>query len=222
MRFDQTKWDSLGQIAPVLDYPSGVGLFRQGAPALDVYCIREGMVKLVFLSPDGGELIVALCSYGKVLGAFSAILHETYPVSAETTTPCQLVRVPADAFLRFVKEDGFMSWQLHEMHSRMLSDLVQQVAQLGCVRARDRLENIPWSMLSGLDLLDTKKPIRLQPPLKYYEIAKLIAVTPQYLSSLLGELEREGLVCRNKGSFLIADPNRLWHLGDRPNDPTYY
>jgi CRP-like cAMP-binding protein len=51
-------------------------------------------------------------------------------------------------------------------------------------------------------------------PLKIEELAQMIAVSRQHLTKLLHELERDGILWRDKGWFIIPEPERLWHWTD--------
>lgn len=42
----------------------------------------------------------------------------------------------------------------------------------------------------------------------------MIAVSRQHLTKLLHELERDGILWRDKGWFIIPEPERLWHWTD--------
>jgi CRP-like cAMP-binding protein len=46
-------------------------------------------------------------------------------------------------------------------------------------------------------------------PLKHWEVAQLIAVTPAYLSRLFNQLELEGVIRRDRKAFAIPDLRRL-------------
>ncbi|RMG50973.1 MAG: helix-turn-helix domain-containing protein [Acidobacteria bacterium] len=51
-------------------------------------------------------------------------------------------------------------------------------------------------------------------PIRQWELARYLGITPQYVTRLLGQLEDEGLLLRCKGWLIIADPHRLWHRPD--------
>jgi DNA-binding HxlR family transcriptional regulator len=61
------------------------------------------------------------------------------------------------------------------------------------------------------DEIKQQNPLRLQLLLKKSEVARLIAVAPQYLSELLRQLENEGILRREKGWLIVLDRERLWH-----------
>jgi CRP-like cAMP-binding protein len=200
------------QSAPSQTFPAGAELFTQGFPLRDVYLIERGLVKLVRLESNGQEIIVGLRSAGWVLGAAWAIIQGgRCPVTATTLTVCCLRRFLAGAFCDLMRTDAQLSWYVHNMHSREITDQVIRLGQIGCVSARQRLEQLIWQLIRMLDSGQSQKGIRLQLPLKHEEVAKLIVVTPTYLSRLLNELERDGTIRREKGWMIIPEPQKLWH-----------
>jgi len=55
---------------------------------------------------------------------------------------------------------------------------------------------------------------RFQLPLKHWEAAQLLAITPTYLSRLLTELESEEIISRKNGWISVNKPASLWHRID--------
>ncbi|HMB30050.1 MAG TPA: helix-turn-helix domain-containing protein [Blastocatellia bacterium] len=58
---------------------------------------------------------------------------------------------------------------------------------------------------------DTSGEIRLRLPLKRKEIARMINISPHYVSELLTELVEEGVLRRNGRELIIVDQSGLWH-----------
>jgi len=56
-------------------------------------------------------------------------------------------------------------------------------------------------------------------PLKQWEIAELLGVTPEHLSRLLKVLESKGLVRRGKNLLFVTNPQGLIALADTPHCP---
>lgn len=201
-------WADLSRLSSHI-YPARVELFRQGSPAEEVYCLFRGLVKLVRLESDGNELIVDIGFPGSLLGSASATLQRLHPVTATTLTECCVKCIPADIFRQLLRTNAQLSWDLHKIHSEELLDQIIRVAQLGCGSARCRLERLLWRFLSILQPDEWNREARLQLPLRYWEIAELIAATPQYLCSLLKELEQDGILLRRKGWLIFPDPLKL-------------
>ena len=188
---------------------SGVELFAQGAMIDDVVFINEGVVKLVRVERDGRELIVGLRLAGWFLGSTSALLGRPVPASAITLSRCRVQRVAAPGFFDQVKSDPELSWDLHQAHSREIHDNIERLAQLGCLRSRQRLEHVLRELASARLQETGSHEIQLELPMRHYEIAGLIAVTPEHLSRLLHQMEEEGLIRLEGGSIVVPDPSRL-------------
>lgn len=200
--------EALCALAPSQEYPPTIEVFRQGTPAADVYFMDQGMVKLIHLTADGRELIVGLCFSGGALGVPAVMLGEAHPVSAITLTRCSLRRIPTSIFLKIVETDvGFCHYILTE-HCRDMLYQVDQLAGLG-LTAQERLERVLARLASVVGAADRSRSLRFPPLLKHWEIAQLIAVTPQHLSRLLKKMQEEGIIRIEKGWLIIADPDRM-------------
>lgn len=211
---DLEDHEVISNLAPRHLYPSGIELFKQGFASEGVYWIETGLVKLVHLNHEGRESIVGLRSRGCILGAVAVIVRRPSLVSAVTVTQCHLRRVPAAALLSLTRNNPKFSWHLHQQHAQEIYDQVAQLVRLGSFSARQRLEQLLLQLISILELGEFEKRTRLRLPLKYYEIAQLIVITPQHLSRLLKQMQQEGIIRREKGAVIICDPQRLRCLPD--------
>jgi CRP-like cAMP-binding protein len=205
------SWASLQQDSSVIPkaYLPGVEVFRQGCPAREVHCIDRGLVKLIRLDEDGQELIVGLHSRGAILGAASLIVGKPHPVTAKTLSECSIQQIPRDAFLDLAMTDGRFAWYLQQFHSSQVYDQAAHLAGLKYRSARQRLERALWQLMVAVELDKRPAPVKFAMPLKYWEIAQLIAVTPEHLSRVLKELEHDGVVVREKNNLLVYDLEAL-------------
>ena len=196
---------------PAQSYPVRMELFIQSSTAHDVYFIDRGMVKLTCVGPAGREFIIGLRGAGRTLGASSAILQRPYPVTAVTVTPCHLFRVPAATFLKLLETSAQFSWYVQQEQSRDVYDHLSTLTSLECLTTRQRLEQFLWNFISVTEINDPQQELRLQLPLKHWEIAELISVTPQHLSKLMRQIEQDGIIHREKGWLIVAKPDSLYH-----------
>jgi CRP/FNR family transcriptional regulator len=184
-------------------YPPMIELFRQGDPANDVFLIERGLVKLTRLESNGREVIVDLRFPGWLLGAASVILKQPHAVSAITLTSSYLHRIPASAFQQLVNTNGLVSLYIHQMHSRDVHDKVRHVAQLGCLTARERLFHLLHRLTPEPTDGESTNEVRIQLPLKYWELAQLIAITPEHLSRLVKRLQDKGVLRQEKNWLIL-------------------
>lgn len=200
---------AFSDLAPVHVYPASTELFEQGFAASDVYFIEAGLVKLTAIGEAGQELIVGLRPAGRTLGVCSAILKKPYPNSALTLTRCELRRLPGEALRYFLRNDVVFSRYVHQENSREVYDHVAQLVGLACLSARCRLERLLIEMVPGLETNSPKEEIHLQLLVKHWEIAQLIAITPQHLSRVLKAMEADGVIRQEKRRIILIDPTRL-------------
>ena len=197
--------------AAELEYASASPLFLQGSAPGKVFLVKRGLIKLIRVSEDGQELIVGLKAPGTILGAASAIVQKPHPFSAVTLTRCTICRVPLTVFLDLARTDPKLSWYLHQLHSREVYDQARQLAELRCLSARQRLEQLLWQIVTATEAKLDDGPVKLHLPLKYWEIAQLIGVTPEHLSRVMRQLEDEGAMRRENGALVVNKFNMLYH-----------
>lgn len=194
-------------------YAQGTPLFLQGTPARDIFLIELGLIKLLHLDEDGEEFIIGLRSIGAMIGAASVIVQEPFPFSAITTTPCRLRRIPADRFLHLAKNDLQFCWNLHQVLGREVQQQANQLFAFKNLSARQRFENLLFQFVSTMKAqAGRSREVRL--PLKHWEIAQLIGVTPEHLSRVIKQLQREAILRKENGCLVIADVTRLYHDAD--------
>lgn len=206
--------EAIEPIAPARAYPAGTELFRQSSPVRDVYFIEQGLVKLIRLGPDGRESTVGLRFPGWILAAAAVITQQPHLATGRTLSDCRLRRIPSEVFRHLLHRDAQFSWLVHRMHSHEVFDQVARAVQLGFASARHRLEQLLWHLLAAAEHNGLKKEMKLALPLKQWEVAGLIAVTPAYLSRMYRVLEQEGVLHRRNGWLIIHDPQQLWHWDD--------
>ena len=103
---------------------------------------------------------------------------------------------------------------MHLVHSLEVYEQSWQLADMKSLSARQRLEQLLWQMLSAAELANETREIRLRVPLKYWEIAQLIGVTPEHLSRQLRQLRDEGILDHENGVLIVHDPSRLYHSNE--------
>jgi CRP-like cAMP-binding protein len=201
----------LDPLVPYQLYPADTVLFEQGSFAQEAYFINDGLVKLHRVISGGKEFIVDLRFAGWLLGVPSIIVKEPNPVAAITLTKCRLRRLPANTFLDLIKSNSDFAWYIHQVQSREVFNEIARIVQLGCFSAQQRLEQLLWQLISATEPESMYKQVQLQLLLKHWEISQLIAVTPQHLSRVFKDMQKQGMIRQEKGWIIVPDPQRLYH-----------
>ena len=184
-------------------------LFRQGGLPHGVYFIGSGYVKLSAVDQDGRELIVGLRGAGVVLGVPAVILQEAYHVSATAITDCESHYMSAESFIPLLKADPRFSWFILREQSNQVYRQLTHILQLGFYSARKRLCQLLWHLLSSTEARQHQEGTYLQLPLKQWEVAQLIAVTPEHLNRIVKEMQQQGILQWTKGTITVFDSKRL-------------
>ncbi len=209
------RWNEILEPFSPLRYSPRVEVFQQGRVADSIYLVTSGLVKLLYVNSKGKEVIVGLRHTGHLLGASSVILGEQYSASAETATLCSLVRVPAIDFGRLLDSNPEFSKLVHralaEEEMSHFNRLVEQISH----STYYRLVKLLHQIISTSRTAESRTNLQLSIPLKQWELAELLAVTPEHTSRVLRLLEDEGLVRRKNGILIVLDADKLASLLER-------
>jgi len=126
-----------------------------------------------------------------------------------TASSCRIVRLPARHFLDLLRADVNLATTVQHLLSDEVIDQAARIAEFACLNARQRLENFIWRFTR--EIASTTDKSRLRLPLKQWEMAQFLAITPGYLCRLLDRLEADEIISRQNGWIVIPKHNKLWH-----------
>ena len=202
-------WSELQKQSRTHVYPRDVEIFHQRASLDEVYYVESGIVKIVRTHSNGQEVIFRLSFPGTWLGIMAVIANTPTPVSAITCTPTSLMPLPAETFRELLKTDREFSVWIHELHARQLCRQAAWVGHLTAGTSRQRLQAMIYEFVIASRPQDSDRSVRVHVPLRHWELASLIAVTPEHLSRLLAQMRREGIIRREKGWVILSDLRQL-------------
>ena len=187
-------------------------IFYQGESPHTVCLICNGLVKLTRTESDGKPVIVGLRKTGWLLAA-APLLGVNYASTAETVTRCKLCFVPLEKFLHAMETNSQLSRWVTMIFSKEVYSSVISISERCCLSGRQRLEKFLREIVQNQNTGITDKAIKLPIPLKHWEVAQLLALTPQHLSRLIRQMEKEGIIRRKNGWLVLSEPKKLWHPG---------
>lgn len=209
---DMTE-DRLAQITHTMQgfhLQAGDTLFQQGAPAERFFFVRDGMIKLYRLSPEGDEKIIEIMQPGQTFGEAVLFMGERarYPVNAEAISESHLYGFEQKAFLNLLRESHEACFGLLASMSRRLHMLVNQIDSLTLQNATYRvvmylLELAPREARPGADI-DLAVPKSA--------LASRLAIQPETFSRLLARLRDQGLIEIHGQHVILRDVSGLREL----------
>lgn len=195
--------DTLFQQATVCTCEQGETLFVQGDPALSVYVMLEGWVKLFRITPTGAEAVVGVFTRGRSFGEAAAFQNDRYPVTAEAVTDGRLLQVRTSTILGMMEKHPELCMAMLSATFIHLHSLVAQIEQLKAHTGTQRVAEFL------LDLCNVETgSCTLKLPYDKTLIAGRLGMQPQSLSRSFGRLQEIGVTIAQTQA-VISDVDRL-------------
>jgi len=120
---------------------AGEGLFLHGQPAERFFFLREDLIKLFRISPEGDEKIIEIMHPGETFAEAVMFMgtQGRYPVNAEAVSEARLYAFGQKTFLALLQDSNEARFGLLASMSRRLHMLVNQIESLTLQNATYRL-----------------------------------------------------------------------------------
>lgn len=181
----------------------GEAIFHRGDTAHAIHIVSDGWVKLYRVAPNGTEAVVGVMTRGQSFGEPIALRGAAYPVSAEAVTDCQVIAVPARAFLDLLQAHPQAAIAILSSTFVHLQGLVEQIEQL---KARSGAQRVAEFLLELCPQGAESATVTL--PYDKVLIAGRLGMKPESLSRAFARLRDHG-VRINQTSAAIASVSRL-------------
>lgn len=189
-------------------YARGEAIFREGDPAMGVYVIEEGRVKVVLSAPGGEERILALLGPGEVLGELEMLDGRVRCTDVVACEDSVLVFLGREAFVEFLLQHSEAALRLARLLSRRLRSAYLQVHDSTFYDVRGRLAQALLQL--GAEQGERKDDgTVLCPRLSQSELAHLIGATRESVNKWLRWFEHRELIRRSGGQVMLLDRERL-------------
>ena len=177
----------------VVRFEPGDYLIEEGSPPKGLYAVLEGRVRATRRLADGRDAPIHVGGRGFWCGDYATIADQPTIGSTIADTRVHTLFLSAAEFERIVDEEpryyrAFMALLL-ERYARVFGSVAELHGLPSEERLRRRLESIAafWR-----DDLPTSGPVDI--PLSQIELASMVGLSRQRLSTLLGRLEAQGLI----------------------------
>lgn len=189
-------------------HEKGTTLFLQGQPAIGLYMLCQGRVKLSICSKDGKAVILRIAEAGDILGLSSAIAGETSHATAVAIERCQVNFVPKDDFVRLMKQYSEVSLSAARQLARNYHLAFEQITSLALSNSSaERLATLllGWSRTNG----NGNPHAGLRMTYTHEEIAAMIGTSRETVTRLLNGFKRSNLISISGSDLYIHDFHRL-------------
>jgi CRP-like cAMP-binding protein len=181
-------------------------LFRQDAPAKQVYIVISGVVRLVRSVSDGRLATIRCVERGGTLGELSMVASlGTYLYSAESLRRTHVLAIPAARCREIMDRQPACR---AEFMSRLAMELTERLEDMALLTQADAMSRLVSYILRQLPA-EWKGPqvVRLTIPKRW--LAAQLAMTPETLSRLLAKLRDSGTISIDRQRLVVLDEQKL-------------
>jgi CRP/FNR family cyclic AMP-dependent transcriptional regulator len=185
-----------------VSYPKNTVLVNEGDRTDCLYVIVSGKVKVYRTDEQGNEVILAMLGPGEHFGEMALLDNAPRSANIITKTPCDLLNLPKDIFLKTFHLAG-PSLNIMKSMSHRLRDANQMIKSLALSDVYGRVARL----LTELSLdRDGKKIIAER--LTHQEIANMVGSSREMVSIILKEL--------TEGEFITVEDHQIQLLKKLP------
>lgn len=193
-------------------YQRGQGIFYEGNPALAVFCVRSGLVKLTRQFNHGSAAVVGARTNGDLFGYRAVLAELPYGISAETIEPSVVCTIPREAFLAVIEESHELATHLLKRLAREFRFAEEQLVERNGETVTKRTAHF-LVRLAEVAATGTRVGGNATIPTRREDLAQLLGTTPETLSRTLHNLARRGLVRVDRKDIRVLDIAALQQLG---------
>ena len=172
-----------------------------------VYFIESGQIKLLMLSPEGKECLLAIHGTGDIFGELClsglGARRETATAMEETI----LKKVPCHEFFTRLNRDSLFGGFVQYLAVR-IADQQQVIANLVTVDSEQRLGKTLLQLAATMGKKDPRS-IRIELKISHEELSEMVGTTRPRISLFMQRFHNLGLIERNKEHFLIIKEKKL-------------
>jgi CRP/FNR family cyclic AMP-dependent transcriptional regulator len=209
-RFKQQMRDSLRHEtlnSRAVTIPRHTNVYSCGDQDEMVYFIETGQIKLLLLSPEGKECLLAIHSGGDIFGelclAGLGARHETAAAMKET----KLKQIPCAQFFARLSRDSLSEGFVRYLAVR-IADQQHVIANLVTADSEQRLGQTLLQLARTMGKKDPRS-IRIELKISHEELSEMVGTTRPRISFFMQRFRNLGLIETNSDRFLIIKENKL-------------
>ncbi len=172
-----------------------------------VYFIESGQIKLLMLSPDGKECLLAIHAAGDIFGELCLSGLGARLESAMAMEETVIKQIPCSKFFARLSRDALFEGFVQYLAVR-IADQQQVIANLVTVDSEQRLGKTLLQLARTLGKKDPRS-IRIELRITHEELSEMVGTTRPRVSLFMQRFRNLGLIETNTDHFLIIKEKKL-------------
>ena len=187
--------------------PRHANVYNCGDQDERVYFIKSGKIKLLMLSPEGKECLLAIHSAADVFGELCLSGSGSRLETATAMEESILRTIPSSQFLARLHRDSLLEGFVRYLAVR-IADQQQVIANLVTVDSEQRLGKTLLQLARTLGKKD-QQSTRIELKISHDELSEMVGTTRPRISLFMQRFRNLGLVETNLDRLLVINEKKL-------------
>ncbi len=207
-RLSPAEQEKLGSLMVRKKFKANTAVFFQDDPSDSLYVVLSGSAKVFRTSEDGKDRILSVLRPGDAFGELAMIEGLPRSASVQAVEDTEMLMLARRDFEAFAREHSEVLWRLLQALCGRLRQVTEVVLDLS-------FRDVPYRVLHTLSQLLERHGEsgpdgwRIRIPLAAGELASMVGSNRETVSRLIETYERDGLVRREGGTWVVPDRKAL-------------
>ncbi len=189
-------------------YRKGSILFSQDSPALGLYVIAKGKLKVSTIDYEGREHISYLATVGDIFGHHDIFIEGTHRYSTTTLEDSMVCFIDKISVQKILELNPRLFQNIFERFNFELDGLRAHEQSVISKKAKARVAEL-LVQLAKQEIENKHEKIKIAANLTRVEMASMVGIASETLIRLLSEFKNEGIIEISGKSLTILDEKKL-------------
>jgi CRP/FNR family cyclic AMP-dependent transcriptional regulator len=194
----------------VIEVPRGEYIYFEAYNHNKVYFVKEGTIKIGYIDDDGNEKVKEIIRKGELFGQFSLErdnLHGEFAQAYKDNV--SICAFTIDDFERLLKNRPDLALKYSKQVGAKLRNIENRLVNLLNKDVKTRLIHFLWQLVEQNLVESTAEGFCMPNYLTHEDIAGLIGSSRQTVTTMINELETEGVLSYNRQEICFLDVKKL-------------
>ena len=185
-------------------------IYYMGAPATQVFVVKEGKVKLSRISSTGREKVLDIFEVGEIFGELSLYAEEVRSDQSIAMGRVKVGWIERNELREHIASNPEVAGDLLKLISYRLAEAQDQIETLSFDKTSERLAKTLLRMGENIGRRDHEGKLKILHSYTHEELAQIIGTSREIISSALASFQKEGYI-RYKRKNIEIIPEKIIH-----------
>jgi CRP-like cAMP-binding protein len=207
-RLSEPQLQQLESWSRLRKFPKGSSIYLPADAADSAFLLADGRVRLCSNTPEGKQSILAFIEAGELFGELALIETGEREERAEAVTNATVLLIPGNLLRSMMETSAPLTLGVTKLIGMRRKRIERRLKSLLFHNNRDRLTHLLTELIEQYGSATTEG-IELNVRMSHQDMASVIGATRETVTTLLGEMQSEGLVRISRQKLIVLDLPRL-------------